>query len=96
MMNKIHLNVMLSLALTIVGNSAFAQAQGHDVGHGGNAVICGQSAPVVLDYYNATLGTMGGATPNLVDLTNLNSDQVVPDHFNQCSKFHASGFTEKS
>jgi hypothetical protein len=76
-MFKINFKFAMLLILTIGLNSATAQALGNDVGHGGNAVICGQQAPVVLDYYNATLGTLGGTTPDLLDLTNLRSDQVI-------------------
>ena len=51
--------------------------RGNDVGHGGNSVICGNDSPVVLDYYNATLGTLGGSLPTLVDLSGLTADQTI-------------------
>lgn len=45
--------------------------------HGGNTVVCEGKAPVLLDYYHATLPTLGGGKPKLIDLSGLVSSQVV-------------------
>ena len=68
------------VAMIVLGSqkaAATVLARGNDVGHGGNSVICGSNAPVVLDYYNATLGTLGGAVPDLLDLQGLSADQTI-------------------
>jgi len=46
-------------------------------GNGGNIIRCSGQLPVVLDFYNATIPTLGAPAPTLVDISQYTSDQVV-------------------
>jgi len=72
-MNQIKIFVIAGLSLF----SLTASAGGNDAGHGGNVVTCMGKPAVVLDYYNATLSTLGGQTPDLIDLSSMFTDDII-------------------
>src|ERR1017187_2316419 len=45
--------------------------------HGGHSVKCNGQPEVTLDFYNASLPTLGAPKPNIVDVSVLSIDQVV-------------------
>ena len=79
MNNAISIKLGFFLGALLLAPISFAGNEGH----GGNAVMCAGQAPVVLDYYNATLPTVGGVgDPPLIDISKMTEDQVV-DLFKQ-------------
>jgi hypothetical protein len=44
---------------------------------GGNVVICSGKEAMALDFYHASLPTVGGSIPDLVDLSGLSSDETI-------------------
>ncbi len=45
--------------------------------HGGSLVLCADQAPVVLDYYHATLPVFGDVQPPLMPIEGLSTEQVI-------------------
>ncbi len=45
--------------------------------HGGDLVICANKPVVTLDYYHASLPTFSNPTPNIINISNMTSEQVV-------------------
>ena len=70
--NKVTFTVVATMMLVSTMAHAFAQE-----GHGGNIVACAGQDAVVLDYYHATLPTLDGNRPQLVDIQNYSSDEVI-------------------
>jgi hypothetical protein len=64
-MNKKLSKLLVTGVLTAITLPSTLAAAGSE-GHGGNAIICNGKSPVVLDYYSATLSTLGGSSPQLV------------------------------
>jgi hypothetical protein len=70
-MNKIKISVS---TLALLGSlQAYAGAESH----GGQAVVCPGKETVMLDYYQATLPTMAGGAPTLVDVSQMSSDDIL-------------------
>jgi len=64
--------------LTASAAGSFAHA-GNE-GHGGNVVVCDANGPVgpfVLDYYDATLKSLDGTAPDLIDISSFTTQQVI-------------------
>jgi hypothetical protein len=68
-MKIIHLFLLSLLAC----QSAFAGQETH----GGDVLQCAGKAPVVLDYYHASLPSLTSPIPNLVDIDTLSADGVI-------------------
>lgn len=73
MKTKIVIKSVVLGALALLPYVAHAGTEGH----GGNAVICNGKSPVVLDYYNATLPTLGNVAPKLIDISQYSTQQVL-------------------
>jgi hypothetical protein len=73
-MKNENIKIGLVLGSFLLSSVSFAGNEAH----GGNVVGCSGQTPVVLDYYNATLPTVGGTgDPALVDISNMTEDEVV-------------------
>lgn len=71
---------MKSKLLILAFLSAFMMAFESQAGresHGGNVVICKGAPAVILDYYHATLPTLGNQPPQLIDITGRSSEQAI-------------------
>ena len=70
-----HANCKISIVATLLLSSI--QAHAGFGAHGGNVVQCQGREPVVLDYYHASLPTLGQPAPELVDFSGLSEEQTT-------------------
>lgn len=66
---------VLAFILSAILKASTVQAA--QEGHGGNIVDCDGKQAVVLDYYHATLPTLGNQAPALVNIANYSASQVI-------------------
>lgn len=65
------------LNLVFLALMGLPAAHAHEVGNGGDVVVCQGQAPVVLDYYTGTLPIPGNKQPELEDISGMTAEQVV-------------------
>ena len=72
---KISLFTLFTAICALVQTPAFAGSGAES--HGGQVVFCPGAAPVLLDYYQATLPTEAGGTPELTDISKMSAQDVL-------------------
>lgn len=71
------LNILLVAAIALpLTAQADLELTGQE-GRGGRAVYCDGKPPVMLDYFHATLGTIGSPPPTLLDISRMSAKEVV-------------------
>jgi len=63
----------MSVVILMSSLNAYAGAESH----GGQAVMCRSKETVTLDYYQATLPTVGGGNPKLIDISKFTYQEMI-------------------